>query len=117
MQHAQASFIYTTLPDDNQAHEMGKVLVREGLAACVNIIPGMQSIYIWQGKLTHDEEVVLLAKTTPQLATALMKRMAALHPYTVPAILHLPVMDVHAPYLEWMRQAACAKPATDETGY
>ena len=116
MQDARAALIYTTLPNADRAREMGELLVREGLAACVNIIPHMQSIYIWQGELAQDEEVVLLAKTTSQLATALMKRMAALHPYEVPAILHLPVMDVHAPYLAWMRQAVCAKPAADETG-
>ncbi len=97
-----AAFIYTTLPDMEQARALGEALVKERLAACVNIFPGMQSIYEWQGALSHDEEVVLIAKTVREKADAASARMAELHPYEVPAILHLPVLGVHPPYLAWM---------------
>ena len=100
---ANAVFIYTTLPDMESAREMGETLVRERLAACVNIFPGMRSIYEWQGRLEFDEEVAVIFKTTPKRTQAAEARIAALHPYEVPAILRLPVAHVNAAYLEWLQ--------------
>ena len=101
---AQALFIYTTLPDADSAAQLGEALVKERLAACVNIFPGIRSVYEWQGRLEHDEEVVLIAKTTPEQAAAAARRVHELHPYEVPAILQLPVTVMNSAYLEWMRQ-------------
>ena len=98
----QAVFIYTTLPDMDSAREIGETLVKERLAACANIFPGMRSIYEWQGRLEYDEEVGAIFKTTPERAQAAEARIAELHPYEVPAILRLPVERVNAPYLEWL---------------
>ncbi len=103
-QAPEALLIYTTLPDEDAARRIGEALVRQRLAACVNILPAMHSIYEWQGNLEHDKEVVLIAKTTPQRADALAERLGALHPYEVPAILRLPVAAVNAAYLDWLRQ-------------
>jgi len=101
---ARASLIYTTLPDMEQARELGARLVREKLAACVNMFPAMQSIYAWKGRIEHDEEVVLIAKTVPELAERVMRRIGELHPYEVPAILLLPVEKVAESYLAWLRE-------------
>ncbi len=108
MRCGQAAFIYTTLPSGREAREMGEKLVREKLAACVNILPGMQSIYEWKGRLEHGDEVVLIAKTVPERAEEVMRRVAELHPYEVPAIAHLPALSVHAPYLDWLRENSSA---------
>ncbi len=102
MSEAKAVFIYTTLPDMDTAREIGEALVKERLAACVNLFPGMHSIYEWQGRLEHDKEVAAIFKTTPERAEAAEARIAALHPYEVPAILRLPVEHVNAPYLDWL---------------
>ena len=99
----QAVFVYTTLPDMETAREMAETLVKERLAACVNLYPGMRSIYEWQGRLEFDEEVTAIFKTTPERAQAAEARIAELHPYEVPAILRLPVEHVNAPYLAWLR--------------
>ena len=104
MTDVKAVFIYTTLPDANSAREMGEALVKERLAACVNIYPAMRSIYEWQGRLEHDEEVGMIVKTVPGRAADTAQRIGELHPYEVPAILHLPVTEANAPYLEWLRQ-------------
>ena len=110
----KAAIIYTTLPDMEQARKLGEALVREHLAACVNMLPAMQSIYEWKGDMQHDEEVVLLAKTTRERAKALKERIAALHPYETPAILHLPVMDVNASYFTWLSQQTTLPEAVAE---
>jgi periplasmic divalent cation tolerance protein len=102
---AQASLVYTTLPDMEQARRLGEQLVREKLAACVNMFAGMQSIYEWKCGIEHDEEVVLIAKTVPELAERVMRRIGELHPYEVPAILLLPVEKVAESYLAWLRQS------------
>ena len=103
MSEATAVFIYTTLPDMDSARRIGEALVKERLAACANIFPGMRSIYEWQGRLEYDEEVAVIFKTAPERADATETRITALHPYQVPAILRLPVTHVNAPYLEWLK--------------
>ena len=100
----QAVFIYTTLPDMEAARKMAETLVKERLAACANLFPGMRSVYEWKGALAFDGEVAAIFKTTPERAPAAQARIAALHPYEVPAILRLPVEHVNAPYLDWLRE-------------
>ena len=112
-QQPQALLIYSTLPGEEAARSIGETLVKERLAACVNIIPGMRSIYEWKGKLEHDAEVVLIAKTMPERADALAARLAELHPYEVPAILRLPVMEVNTAYLDWLRRQTVAQEVGD----
>ena len=109
MKDMQAVFVYTTLPDMETAREMGETLVKEHLAACANIFPGMRSIYEWQGRLEFDEEVATIFKTTPERVVAVEARIAELHPYEVPAILRLPVEHVNAPYLDWLRRQTAAE--------
>jgi periplasmic divalent cation tolerance protein len=77
--------------------------VTEKLVACVNILPGLRSIYMWEGKVCDEEEVLCVLKTRRELFSALRDRVTALHPYQVPEIIALPLVDGSAPYLAWLR--------------
>jgi periplasmic divalent cation tolerance protein len=100
--------LYTTLPDAETAERIGAELVEARLAACVNILPGMRSIFRWQGRLEHADEIVMIVKTLAEREGAVIAAIRAAHPYEVPAIVTLPTLGGFAPYLEWI--AANAKP-------
>ena len=88
-----------------EAPDLARALVVEGLAACVNILPGVRSVYVWQGELCEDEESTLLLKTPPERLEALSERIRLLHSYDTPEIVVLPV-DVEASdprYVAWVR--------------
>jgi periplasmic divalent cation tolerance protein len=85
-----------------EAGAIGRELVNAKLAACVNIIGGMNSIYTWQDKLQIDEEVVMIAKTTSSKVDALIDRVKSIHSYDCPCILQLPVAGGHQPFLDWI---------------
>ncbi|MCA9538041.1 MAG: divalent-cation tolerance protein CutA [Myxococcales bacterium] len=89
------------------APALAKLLVESGLAACVNIVPGVRSFYVWQGKLVDDAESTLLIKARAESIGALRAALVAAHPYEIPEVLVLPVEVAlsHAPYVEWVRQA------------
>jgi len=97
-----ALVVLSTFPDAAKAAEVGRVLVDEQLAACVNLVPAIRSIYRWQGAVHDDAEALAIIKTTPERYPALASRLAALHPYEVPEILALPLADGHPPYLAWL---------------
>jgi len=99
-----AYLVLVTAPPD-AGRELARKLVEERLAACVNQVPGIRSVYRWEGKLEEDEEVLLLIKTTGERLEALMKRVPELHPYRVPEVLALPVAQGHPPYLAWLAEA------------
>lgn len=94
---------FSTCPDLAVAGRIARTLVEEGLAACVNRVPGVASTYRWQGSIHDDAEVLLLIKTTRGRFDALRARLVALHPYTVPELIALDIGDGHAPYLEWLQ--------------
>lgn len=81
---------------------IAQTLVTEELAACVNILPGVTSIYKWEGELHTDPEHTLLIKTSDGLWDTLRQRIEELHPYTTPEIIKLPVDGVNKSYLEWV---------------
>jgi periplasmic divalent cation tolerance protein len=91
-----------TVPDRDAATRIAKALVTEQLAACVNIIPGIQSIYRWRGAVEQDEEVLLLIKTSNAVWPRLQERILALHPYELPEIISVRVQDGHSNYLNWI---------------
>jgi periplasmic divalent cation tolerance protein len=97
-----ALVVLSTFPDAGKAAEVARVLVDEQLAACVNLVPAIRSIYRWQGAVHDDAEALAIIKTTPARYPALAARLAALHPYEVPEILALPLADGHPPYLAWL---------------
>jgi periplasmic divalent cation tolerance protein len=95
-------FVYTTYPSIVEAEQAGRSLVERRLAACVNILPGMVSLYRWQGAIERGEEVVMIIKTRAALAEDVRAAVKAGHSYTTPAILVLPVESVDPTYLAWM---------------
>lgn len=90
-----------TCPAD-AADRLAETVVGEGLAACVNRIDGVQSVYRWQGALERGVESLLLIKTAATQYAALAQRLRTLHPYTVPEIIALPVAAGAADYLDWV---------------
>jgi periplasmic divalent cation tolerance protein len=99
----------TTCPTPESADSIATALVTEGLAACVNQLPGMQSIYMWQGKLQNEREIQLVIKTTQQQWATLAERLLALHPYEVPELIAIPVCAGSQSYLDWVRQNTASK--------
>jgi periplasmic divalent cation tolerance protein len=96
------NFIYMTAGDTEEARKIAGELVASRLAACVNILDNMNSVYMWQGKPQEDSEVVLIAKTTRARVTQLVEKVKSLHSYDCPCIVSLPVLDGHQPFLEWI---------------
>lgn len=99
-----ALLIFCTCPDAESADRIARTLVDERLAACVNRLPGVTSVYRWQGEVHEDSEVLLLIKTRGELFEPLRARLVALHPYEVPEVIALEVAAGHAPYLDWLRR-------------
>jgi periplasmic divalent cation tolerance protein len=100
--------LYITASSRDEAKKIGRGLVEERLAACANVIDGMESIYWWQGKLTEDREAVLIVKTRADLVAAVTAKVRELHSYTVPCVVALPLLDGNPDYLAWL--AAETKP-------
>jgi periplasmic divalent cation tolerance protein len=98
----RAVFVYTTWPTAVEAEAAGRTLVERRLAACVNILPGMTSIYRWQGALERGEEVVMIIKTRASLADKVSQAVKGLHSYETPAILVMPLDHVETSYLGWL---------------
>ena len=94
--------VLITVPDEKAARKLAKPLVEEGLAACVNIVPGVRSIYRWEGKTCDEPELLLVVKTRRACFEALERRVRELHPYSVPEVIALPVVEGSAPYLDWV---------------
>ena len=95
-------FVYMTAGNLEEAQRIGRELVGSGLAACVNILPQMNSIYVWEGKIEEASEVVLIAKTTEARVADLIVKVKALHSYSCPCIVSLKVEDGYPPFLEWV---------------
>jgi periplasmic divalent cation tolerance protein len=96
--------VLTTWPADHDAEPFARMVVDERLAACVNILPPMRSIYRWQGAVEHATECQLVMKTTAGCVEDLKTRIAALHPYDVPEILVLSIGGGAERYLDWLRE-------------
>jgi periplasmic divalent cation tolerance protein len=97
--------VLVTAPSEAKALEMGQRLVDERLAACVNVVPGVTSIFMWQGRREEAAEALLLIKTRKDGYAALERRLLELHPYSVPEVLALAV-DAGAPaYVQWVHDS------------
>jgi periplasmic divalent cation tolerance protein len=103
-------FIYSTFPTVESAEAAGAALVDRGLAACVNIVPGMISIYSWQGERHCDSEAVMIIKTRAGLTDRVIGEARRMHPYTNPALVVLPLAGGSAEFLDWICQQT-ARPA------
>lgn len=104
--HTDAVVVLTTIGADADAAALAQTLVDERLAACVNVLPPMTSIYRWNGKVDTAREQQLVIKTTTARLPSLEARLRALHPYEVPEFLVLRVAGGSDAYLEWLRDSA-----------
>ncbi|MBK3332587.1 divalent-cation tolerance protein CutA [Persephonella atlantica] len=94
--------VFVTCPDKDVGKKIAKSLVENKLAACVNIIDGLSSVYYWQGKIEEDNEVLLIIKTREDHYEKLEKFIKEHHPYTVPEIIAMPVIKGSQDYLNWI---------------
>jgi periplasmic divalent cation tolerance protein len=102
MNTERAVFVYTTYPSLVEAEEAGRALVERRLCACVNILPGMVSLYWWEGEVARGDEVVMIIKTRAALAERVSTAVKEMHSYSVPAIIVLPLESVDQDYLAWL---------------
>jgi periplasmic divalent cation tolerance protein len=93
---------YITAKDKAQALSIGRALVEERLAACVNVIDNMTSIYRWDGEINEDSEAVLIAKTSAEIFEQLTERVKQLHTYTCPCVVSIPIIGGNKDYLNWL---------------
>ena len=97
------AFVYVTAGTKEEAASIGRTVVGERLAACANLLPGITSVYWWEGKLEESGESALILKTRVELIEPLTARIKALHSYTCPCIVALPVAGGNAAFLDWVR--------------
>lgn len=98
------NLVYITTGDKAEAKKIGMALVESRLAACVNIIDQMSSLYRWEGRIQEDQEVILIAKTTENNVPELKNKVKAMHSHECPCIVCLPLTDGHEPFLQWVRE-------------
>jgi periplasmic divalent cation tolerance protein len=101
---ADVVFVYVTFPEPGPAHDLARAAVEAGLAACVNIVGGMRSVYRWQGAIEEAEETIAIFKTSALRAEALAAFVTEHHPYDEPAIAVLPIAGGSPSYLDWIRR-------------
>lgn len=101
----EALLVLTNCPDAEIADRISRTLVEQGLAACVNRLAPVESIYRWQGAVERTTEVPLLIKTTRERYGEVEHAIRQLHPYEVPEIIAIPIVDGYAAYLRWVRDA------------
>lgn len=94
-----------TCPDDAVAANLSTQLVEQGLAACINRIPGLTSVYKWEGEMKSGTEVLLMIKTSVAASERLIKELKRLHPYELPEIIAVPITAGYEPYLNWIRES------------
>jgi periplasmic divalent cation tolerance protein len=98
----EALVVLCTFPGQEVARQIGTVLVERQLAGCVNLVPGIESVYRWEGRVHCDPEVLAVIKTTAGGYPALEAALLELHPYAVPEVIAVPVVAGAAGYLEWL---------------
>jgi periplasmic divalent cation tolerance protein len=96
--------VLVTAPNEEDAGRIGRALVEERLAACANIIRSIRSIYRWEGRIEDEQEALMIVKTKKELFQRVKERVIALHTYSVPEIIALPIVSGSEPYLNWIQQ-------------
>lgn len=100
---ADARVVLVTVPDAEVGVRLARSLLERELVACVNLIPGVRSLYRWQGEVQDDAEVLLVIKTRTDVLDDVREAVVAEHPYEVPEFIALPIVAGHEPYLEWIQ--------------
>ncbi|MDQ2922127.1 MAG: divalent-cation tolerance protein CutA [Acidobacteriota bacterium] len=109
---SEAIVVFVTTANSEEAAQLAEMLVGQRLAACVQILPEMESVYRWQGKIERQKEVLVIAKTTKSKFEELEAKVRAIHSYETPEIIALPLTAGSPPYLEWLNSSVNA----DEEG-
>jgi periplasmic divalent cation tolerance protein len=97
--------VLATASSCDEAAAIGRALIDERLAACVNIVPGVRSLFIWEGKTQDESETLLIMKSRLHLLEQLTERVKSLHSYSVPEVIALPIIGGSADYLNWLRES------------
>jgi periplasmic divalent cation tolerance protein len=105
MPDQDAIVVFMTAANGEEATRLAELLVGAHLAACVQILPEMESVYRWQGKIERQPEILLLAKTTAAKFAELEREVRALHSYETPEIVAVPIVSGSEPYLQWLKQS------------
>ena len=100
--------VFNTCNSEDIASSISDSLVREKLAACVNIVKGIESVYQWQGKIEHDKEILLIIKTRQSLFLQVQNAIQELHDYELPEIIAVPIDTGEKNYLNWIKSATLA---------
>ncbi len=100
----RANLIYITAGNVDEARKIGRELVSSRLAACVNIIEGVNSLYWWEGEIQDDREVTIIAKTKESLVPELIEKVKSIHSYDCPCIVSLPILSGNPPFLDWIEE-------------
>jgi periplasmic divalent cation tolerance protein len=103
---AAVRVVLVTAPDAEVGARLARVVVEERLAACVNLVPGIRSIYRWAGAVQEGDEVLLVIKTREDRVAALSRRVHELHPYELPELIAVGILGGSERYLEWLREEA-----------
>ncbi len=101
-----ALVVLCSIGSADDAEHLARALVERRLAACVNVVPGVVSLYRWKGRVERDEERLLVIKTRAERFEELRDALVALHPYELPELIALPVSAGHEPYLAWLNESA-----------
>ncbi|MBI2646745.1 MAG: divalent-cation tolerance protein CutA [Deltaproteobacteria bacterium] len=101
--------VLSTIGSKKEAQALAKILIKEKLAACVQIVPGLESFYFWQNKLCQDKEVLVIIKTRRILFSKLVKTIKKNHSYEIPQILALPIVGATSSYFQWMKNSLASK--------
>lgn len=99
-----ARVVLVTVPELEMGISMARDVVERGLAACGNVVPGLTSLYRWEGRVEEDQEALIIFKTTEDALAELQERVLELHPYQVPEFLAMKVAEGHPPYLDWVAE-------------
>jgi periplasmic divalent cation tolerance protein len=97
--------VFVTVPNSEVSSQIAHSLVSEYLAACVNVIPGVESIYRWEGAVTTDSELLLIIKTTDERYIDVERRVKELHPYSTPEVVGFRIERGSEEYLAWLRES------------
>lgn len=100
----EISLVLNTCPSEDVGNSIAGMLVDEKLAACVNIVPGVTSVYMWEGERVVDKEVLLVIKTRAELVPAISERIQSEHPYELPEVVAVPITGGLPAYLSWVKE-------------
>jgi len=98
----QALLVYCTVPNVDEAKSIARLLINKKLAACCNVVPGLVSVFRWEGKMNEESEVMLLIKTSLKKYDQLEKEIKMIHSYSIPEIIATPIVNASSAYLDWI---------------